>query len=297
MTSYGRRARGGAWGVALLGMVGIGVLGLGTVGCANPKIDKYQQINQTSASRIEQLNQDVKTLQTTVERKQTRIDELEGEVGNLKGIRTSLETKVTDIKSRQASLQKAIGNLRLVSLDPETDRALQALAAQHSNVVRYDSTQGLVTFTSDLTFGSGSDQIKTEAAEGLNKLAEIMLSSTATGYDIRIVGHTDNQRMSNPATLRKFGTNRHLSFYRAAAVEKILREAGIPGERLETVGWGEYRPLVPNNARGGTASNRRVEIYIVPTSAQSGTTAYQADAPVDTPAEEQTPPARRYPSK
>lgn len=281
----------------VVSIIALLALGMGLSGCANDQIDRYQQINQTSAGRIEQLNQEAKTLHTTVARKQARIEELQGEVSQLQGIRGGLENQITGIRTRQASLASALGNLQLGTLDPETDRALQSLAASHTDIIRYDSARGMITFTSDLTFGSGSDETKPAAVEGLRKLAGIMLTSAATNYDLRIVGHTDSQRMSNPATIRKFGTNRHLSFYRAAAVEKALRTAGIPGERLETVGWGEYRPVMPNNPRGGTAANRRVEIYVVTSTSNRPTGAIEATAPIDAKPEPAPAPKRRFPMK
>lgn len=264
--------------VCIASLVG---LGMGMTGCSNQRIDGLEQINQTQAARIEQLNQQVSTLESTVSRKQARIDELEGEVTGLDSVRGSLQSELGDIKARQSSLQDALGNLQLVTLDPETDRALRNLAAQHPDIIRYDSSRGMIMFTSDLTFGSGSDEVKPAARNGLSQLGQIMTQAQASTYDLRIVGHTDSQRMSNPATLRRFGSNRHLSFFRAAAVAKILRESGMPGERLETVGWGEFRPIMANNTRGGTPANRRVEIFVVPTSASSGAV-MEAEAPVET---------------
>ncbi len=254
----------------VLSVAALTVIGAGFGGCQNQRIDRLEQLNQTSAARIEQLNQEVSTLETTVSRKQGRINELEAEVSGLRGVRTDLEAEIGDVRAQQSSIQDRLGNLRLVTLDPETDRALQQLAADNSNLIRYDPAQGMIMFTSDLTFSSGSDEVQSQAREGLTKLAQIMTNSRATGYDLRIVGHTDNQRMSNPATIQRFHSNRHLSFFRAAAVERILRQSGMPGDRLETVGWGEYRPVMANNARGGTSANRRVEIFVVPTSATMG---------------------------
>jgi len=73
--------------------------------------------------------------------------------------------------------------------------------------------------------------------------------------------------MSNQATVRRFGDNRGLSLARARAVSEALQSAGLPGERIMVAGWGPHRPLVPNNPSGGTRENRRVEIFVVATTA------------------------------
>lgn len=245
--------------VALLALCGA-ALG----GCASDRTDRLEQINQTSAARIEQLNQENQALQLSIQRKDSRISELEGEVGGLQGTRSELQRQIATVRDQQRSIADQLGNLRFASLDPETDRALQSLAAQSNGVIRYDSSRGMLHFTSDLTFDSGSDAVRQQARDGLQTLARIMNSGTASGYDLRIVGHTDNQPISNPATRQKFRTNRHLSAYRAIAVEQVLRESGVSSARMEIAGWGEQRPVAPNAARGGTPANRRVEIFVVP---------------------------------
>jgi chemotaxis protein MotB len=245
--------------------------GLALGGCANQKVDNLEEINRTNAARIEQLNQENRTLEAMIDRKDSRIGELEGEVRQLRGVKGELDSQLGSLRDQQRSIQDAFGNLRLGGLNPETDRALQALAAANSDLIRYDSARGMLQFTSDLTFDAGSDVVKAQAVASLQKLAQILMSSAASEYDLRVVGHTDNQRIANPATAKKFGTNRHLSAYRAIAVEEVLRQAGMPGSRVEIAGWGEYRPVVANSSRGGTAANRRVEIYVVPSAASTGT--------------------------
>ena len=49
--------------------------------------------------------------------------------------------------------------------------------------------------------------------------------------------------------------------HRAIAVCNELVMSGVNNDRIQVAGWGEYRPLIPNET-GGTAVNRRVEIYL-----------------------------------
>jgi hypothetical protein len=56
----------------------------------------------------------------------------------------------------------------------------------------------------------------------------------------------------------------HLSAHRAISVRKVLGDQSVAWERIQAAGWGENRPTVANNRNGGTAENRRVEIYLVP---------------------------------
>ena len=54
--------------------------------------------------------------------------------------------------------------------------------------------------------------------------------------------------------------NQKLSEKRAAAVKKSLVDKGISADRLTTVGYGETKPVEPNNTTKGRARNRRVQL-------------------------------------
>jgi outer membrane protein OmpA-like peptidoglycan-associated protein len=71
---------------------------------------------------------------------------------------------------------------------------------------------------------------------------------------VEIQGHTDNIGGSD--------YNLDLSKRRAEAVRKWLIDHGIASERLQTVGYGEDRPLESNDAPEGRQNNRRVEFHI-----------------------------------
>lgn len=89
--------------------------------------------------------------------------------------------------------------------------------------------------------------------EALNKLASVMKSHPNI-TKLRIEGHTDN-----------VGKNKHnekLSKARAEAVAKWLTQHDVPASRLATVGYGDKKPLFPNDSTDHRASNRRTEYYV-----------------------------------
>jgi chemotaxis protein MotB len=152
--------------------------------------------------------------------------------------------------------------MRFGDLDPATDSALQALAAQYPELFVYDSETGMLRFKSDLTFDSGSDVVKSEARSALGQLATI-LNGPAAQYDIRVVGHTDAQRVRQVAG-RRFKDNLELSAFRSISVRNVLVGAGVAATRVEFAGRGEFDPIVPNTAgSGNTQENRRVEMFLV----------------------------------
>ncbi|WP_456311434.1 OmpA family protein [Serratia proteamaculans] len=77
------------------------------------------------------------------------------------------------------------------------------------------------------------------------------------GWLIVVSGHTDNT--GNPQR------NQALSLKRAAAVRDWMRDTGdVPESCFAVQGYGESRPVAPNDTAEGRALNRRVEISLVP---------------------------------
>ncbi len=70
-----------------------------------------------------------------------------------------------------------------------------------------------------------------------------------------IEGHTDSKR--------KPAMNLELSEKRALTVQEFLKKrAELAGIHFTTRGWGETKPLVPNDTEEGRLRNRRVEIVV-----------------------------------
>ncbi len=86
----------------------------------------------------------------------------------------------------------------------------------------------------------------------LNKL--LLLLRNNKELHIQINGHTDNSGSTN--------YNRKLSIQRAKSVYDYLISQGIGSSRLKYQGYGETKPIVPNNTPENRSKNRRVEFVI-----------------------------------
>jgi len=84
--------------------------------------------------------------------------------------------------------------------------------------------------------------------------AKIPILQANSGVTIRISGHTD-ERGSDEYNLA-------LGQRRAAAVKAYLVQHGIADARIETISYGEERPIAQGSDEAAYAQNRRAEFEI-----------------------------------
>jgi len=105
----------------------------------------------------------------------------------------------------------------------------------------------------NIPFEYNSSALKPQAAEQLKQL-EVALASPSVGNDRFVVaGHTDAKGSAE--------YNKQLSLRRAESVKHFLVEKGIDPKRLDTIGYGSEKLLLPDNP--DDPSNRRVEIRAI----------------------------------
>lgn len=99
-------------------------------------------------------------------------------------------------------------------------------------------------------FNTGSDQIKAESFEELDKIAAVLAKYPRIVASIE--GHTDNTGGDD--------LNLRLSKDRAKSVKNYLVKRGVAADRLDSEGYGPDRPIASNDTEEGRAQNRRVVI-------------------------------------
>ncbi len=115
----------------------------------------------------------------------------------------------------------------------------------------------VIRLSGSYLFDSGRAELKPTARAQLDAIADEL---RGLPNDIRVEGHTDNIPVDSP----RYPTNWELSAARAVAVSRYLvEEGGVPPGRVGAVGYGEFRPVVPNTSQKNRALNRRVEIRLL----------------------------------
>jgi len=105
----------------------------------------------------------------------------------------------------------------------------------------------------DLNFETASTRLTPESLKTVDTLVIVLKAHSAVG--VALEGYTDDT--GDPAA------NRQLSLDRADAVKDLMMKGGIPGSRITSAGYGQDRPIAPNDTAQGRARNRRLELVVV----------------------------------
>ena len=132
-------------------------------------------------------------------------------------------------QSRADSIRAARGDM---------DRAVADARATITNPVMFEFDK------SDLT---ADDVVRLDA--------KIPLLNANPDLRIRVAGHTDSRGSDE--------YNMALGQRRAASAKRYLTQHGIPTARIETVSFGEERPVATGDDEGSMAQNRRAEFEII----------------------------------
>jgi outer membrane protein OmpA-like peptidoglycan-associated protein len=158
-----------------------------------------------------------------------------------------------------AALGAALGGGIGYAMDQQQQQ-LQALAAENQRlgleVERLQDGSIRMDIPSEVLFDFDSARIKSSFMPTLNEVASILNQETRS--TVQIVGHTDSTGDD--------GYNLRLSRERANSVADALSARGVAYNRLYTEGRGEEQPVASNATEQGRRENRRVELFIRPTS-------------------------------
>lgn len=156
----------------------------------------------------------------------------------------------------------------------------QALANSEAAAVRREGDLLAITLRGDVTFDHDSAVVRPGLYSEIDRIANVMMQYPDTF--IRVEGHTDSTGSEQ--------YNLELSARRAVAVKNLIVQQGVSPSRIETVTFGESRPIATNETETGRQMNRRVEIKIAPRNYGSAPTQY----PSTQYPSEQRQPAKTY---
>ncbi len=174
--------------------------------------------------------------------------------GILKGGESVLNNKNVEPSTKGHGLLK-LGDLRMLQSHIESRfKQIGKLDDVNTEITE----RGLVIHIVDRAlFDEASADLKPQSRQVLDLVLDEIKDKP---NHVRIEGHTDDRPIETP----RFPSNWELSAARATEVVRyFVRDHGFPPDRISALGYGEYRPVRPNNSIENRAANRRVDVVIL----------------------------------
>lgn len=110
----------------------------------------------------------------------------------------------------------------------------------------------VISTTGAIQFKTGSADLDASSEPMLNEVADI--ANRCPAARIEVTGHTD--------TVGTRDANQRLSETRARSVVNYLSRRGVATARIDSSGFGDSRPVKPNDTEANRAVNRRIEFRV-----------------------------------
>jgi chemotaxis protein MotB len=166
----------------------------------------------------------------------------------------AVEAEERPVEAPPDQALEATSGEKLSSLETDLRTTLGEEAGTAGLTVTRTADHLVLTFPERIAFDPGRAELKLSAEPILDKVA--LLALAHPDFFMEVQGHTDDR----PINTRRYPSNWELSVDRATQVARALISLGFDPARITVKGYGEYRPLFPNEGDLSRQKNRRVEI-------------------------------------
>jgi len=173
--------------------------------------------------------------------------------------RADIQSSLTSIVSKDAATSE---RAKRILKQIQEQEAVTKLDSDKTNLDKYakleiNDKMIRILLTAPVLFDTGGAELQKEAIEGLGQIANSLKSLP---NKVVVEGHTDNI----PIQRGKYTTNWELSIARAVSViDYFTKVKGLSSDKFIVAGYGEFRPLYPNDTPENRAQNRRIEINVM----------------------------------
>ena len=231
--------------------------------------DRNDSLNQRVLEAIERnklLQEDLMRARADLERVEKVLADRSAEAGTaMAEMRQEIDRLIegNNLLRQQLEVELQAREARLAEVQSTYDELVGKLEQEiERGEVRISELKGKLTVNvvDKILFDSGKADLKPAGVKVLQQIGDIL--NSAVDKNIQVEGHTDNVPISG-GLAAKYPSNWELSTARATTVLHFLQDsAGVSGERLSAVGYGEYQPIASNATAEGRAENRRIQIVL-----------------------------------
>jgi chemotaxis protein MotB len=188
-------------------------------------------------------------------------DSLRMERDRIQAENASLSEQIVFEQDSNADLQSRVtaSEAAFAKQSSEVEGLVSRLAGTGVNV---ESRGGFIVLglPSSLSFPSGKAVLNQKGKDSLKTVSAI-LHSDYSNSTFWVEGHTDSDKPNKSG----WDSNLELSVNRALSVANFfIKDMKIAPEYVRISGHGEWKPKADNKTKAGKASNRRVEILVIP---------------------------------
>jgi len=215
-----------------------------------------------NVSETKKLLADLQAAQDNLRQKEDIMRQLEQSMDLKKVSLDELTLELEKKNTRLAELEKILDAQKKIASDLK-NKVSEALLGFENNGLTVTNTNGKVYVSLDekLLFKTASWDIDANGRNALRKLAGVLEKNP--GIQVTIEGHTDNVPY-NPGS-GQLKDNWDLSVKRATTVVRVLLEGSkIKPGRLTAAGRSEYVPVEAGDTPDARQKNRRTEIILTP---------------------------------
>mgnify|MGYP000918997071 FL=1 len=141
-----------------------------------------------------------------------------------------------------------------VKVAVNSDQTIELSLSKRPLVSHVEIKANEIVIKGTIHFANNAATILPDGQQILNEVVDVLAKNPQI-RKVSIEGHTDN--------VGDAAKNLQLSKDRAKAVMDYMVKSGIAQGRLTSEGFGQDKPLVPNNSASNKAKNRRVEFRII----------------------------------
>ncbi len=204
--------------------------------------DKEESIAKNSLEE-ETILEPLQIEETTKIETENNLNQIEQDVSTKNEI--SLEQSIQKKELAEINLEESLNNDVL----PE-EVTIEEITETKPNI---QDSINIILKDNAIMFQRMSSKVAQNSQETIEKIAHILKDNP--NIKIEIAGHTDAKGDD--------AFNQTISEQRANSVKELLVSFGVEDDRLSAKGYGETKPLVPNDKDGYSLINRRVEFNIV----------------------------------
>jgi len=183
-------------------------------------------------------------------------------VNQKQAVNKQLQQVVTEKGELSANLQQSLAKVQeLKTMAQKREQALEAMKGKLTNLlaagklkIRTFRGMPVIEMGEKILFDVGKSKLTTEGKMALTELTPILAAMKNRNF--QVAGHTDNTGAPE--------FNWRLSLDRSINVVFFMIGEGMPPDRISAAGYGQYAPIATNDSDEGRASNRRIDIILVP---------------------------------